>query len=116
PSSAGAGTRLPCPARSSVLSYAPQTDSSATGADRPSPARYSTDETSAFLPARGRPLSLRRRSGIRPPASPAHTGILRGSSRQRLQSAAFHAPDSWRAELPPPPASACSAREHRTFE
>src|SRR5580658_10255414 len=30
---------------------APQTDSSATGADRPSPARCSTDETSAFPPA-----------------------------------------------------------------
>jgi hypothetical protein len=31
-----AGTRLPCPARSSALSCAPQTDSSATDADRPS--------------------------------------------------------------------------------
>src|SRR5215831_4904132 len=51
PASAAASTRWPYPARSWVLFCAPQTDSSATGADRPSPARCSTDGTSAFLPA-----------------------------------------------------------------
>src|SRR4029453_18643929 len=81
-----------CRTRSLALSCALQTESPSIRAVHPAMARCVPDEAAAGFPVIVAVLLPEHRFDRPCPESPAHNGIPRGSSRQLLRPAVFHAP------------------------